>query len=94
MLVTKQKVLRRFWYSTMRVDELKEGPKPFTLLGEQIVLFLDGDGQARGARRPLLPSHRKALEGLGARNGNIVCGYHGWEYDRDGKLVDDPAIPR
>ncbi len=45
MLVTQQKVLRRFWYSTVRLDSLKEGPKPFTLLGEKIVLFLDENGE-------------------------------------------------
>ena len=43
MLVTKQKVLRRFWYATWPIDKLRDGPKPFTLLGEDIVLFLDQD---------------------------------------------------
>jgi phenylpropionate dioxygenase-like ring-hydroxylating dioxygenase large terminal subunit len=45
MLATKQPVLRRFWYATMSVDHLKDGPKPFTLLGEPIVLFLDAQGK-------------------------------------------------
>ena len=45
MLCTKQKVLRRFWYATMPVDKLADGPKPFTLLGENIVLFLDAEGK-------------------------------------------------
>jgi phenylpropionate dioxygenase-like ring-hydroxylating dioxygenase large terminal subunit len=44
MLCTKQPVLRRFWYATVPVDKLKDGPKPFTLLGENIVLFLDAKG--------------------------------------------------
>ena len=44
MLCTRQKVLRRFWYATVPLDMLKNGPKPFTLLGENIVLFLDRDG--------------------------------------------------
>jgi hypothetical protein len=29
MLCTKQKVLRRFWYATVPVDTLADGPKPF-----------------------------------------------------------------
>ena len=45
MLCTKQKVLRRFWYATIPVAKLDDGPKPFTLLGENIVLFLDGEGR-------------------------------------------------
>ena len=64
MLTTKQKVLRRFWYATMPVDELEDGPKPFTLLGETIVLFLDAKGEPAALRGPLLPPHREALEGL------------------------------
>jgi hypothetical protein len=43
MLNTKQPVLRRFWYAVMPID-LKDGPRPFTLLGEPIVLFLDRKG--------------------------------------------------
>ena len=30
MLTTQQKVFRRFWYATMRIEDLKDGPKPFT----------------------------------------------------------------
>ena len=45
MLSTKQNVLRRFWYATMPLDKLADGPKPFTLLGEKIVLFADADGK-------------------------------------------------
>ena len=45
MLTTKQKVLRRFWYAVISLDDLKDGPKPFRLLGEDIVLFLGADGK-------------------------------------------------
>ena len=31
MLVTKQPVFRKFWYATVPMDSLKDGPKPFTL---------------------------------------------------------------
>ena len=47
------------------------------------------DGQAP-SRRPWLTS--KLSKGW-CNNGNIVCGYHGWEYDRDGKLVMIPQFP-
>jgi phenylpropionate dioxygenase-like ring-hydroxylating dioxygenase large terminal subunit len=39
MLVTRQKVLRRFWYAIMPMAQLDAGPQPFTLLGEPIVLW-------------------------------------------------------
>ena len=39
MLTTKQKVLRRFWYAVMPLDDLAAGPKPFRLLGEESCCF-------------------------------------------------------
>jgi phenylpropionate dioxygenase-like ring-hydroxylating dioxygenase large terminal subunit len=45
MLVTQQPVLRRFWYATVPISQLQEGPRPFTLLKENLVLFLDAEGQ-------------------------------------------------
>ena len=50
MLVTQQKVLRRFWYPVMPVALLADGPRPFTLLGEPIVVWTDGDGKPAALR--------------------------------------------
>jgi phenylpropionate dioxygenase-like ring-hydroxylating dioxygenase large terminal subunit len=92
MLATKQKVLRRFWYATVRLDHLSDGPKPFTLLGENIVLFLDAKGEPAALEDRCCHRTAKLSKGW-CRDGNIVCGYHGWEYDRTGKLVDIPQFP-
>jgi phenylpropionate dioxygenase-like ring-hydroxylating dioxygenase large terminal subunit len=92
MLSTKQNVLRRFWYATMPLDKLADGPKPFTLLGEKIVLFADETGKPAALADRCC--HRTARLSKGwCRDGHIVCGYHGWEYDRTGKLVNVPQFP-
>jgi phenylpropionate dioxygenase-like ring-hydroxylating dioxygenase large terminal subunit len=92
MLSTKQKVLRRFWYATMPLDKLADGPQPFTLLGEKIVLFRDEQGKPAALADRCC--HRTARLSKGwCRDGHIVCGYHGWEYDRTGKLVNVPQFP-
>ena len=39
MLVTRQPIFRRFWHAVMPLSQLADGPKPFTLVGEDIVLF-------------------------------------------------------
>ncbi|MDU3046093.1 Rieske 2Fe-2S domain-containing protein [Bradyrhizobium sp.] len=92
MLSTKQPVLRRFWYAIMPMDHLKDGPKPFTLLGQPIVLFLDDKGEPAALEDRCC--HRTARLSKGwCNNGHVVCGYHGWEYDRDGKLVMVPQLP-
>ena len=91
MLCTKQKVLRRFWYATVPVAKLDDGPKPFTLLGEKIVLFLDGEGKPAALADRCC--HRTARLSKGwSQDGYITCGYHGWTYDRAGKLVRIPQF--
>jgi phenylpropionate dioxygenase-like ring-hydroxylating dioxygenase large terminal subunit len=92
MLNTKQKVLRRFWYATVPLTRLAAGPAPFTLLDEKIVLFLDAEGKPAALEDRCCHRTAKLSKGW-CRNGNIVCGYHGWEYDRDGKLVNIPQFP-
>lgn len=92
MLTTKQKTLRKFWYATVKTEDLKSGPKPFRLMGEDLVLFLDADG--RPAALADRCCHRTAKLSKGwCENGNIVCGYHGWTYDRDGRCVRIPQYP-
>ena len=91
MLPTRQKILRRFWYAVMPMSKLGDGPKPFTLLGENIVLWRDANGQPvalqdRCAHRTSRLSSGRLVEG------NIACAYHGWQYDRDGKCVRMPQL--
>src|ERR1700737_1584950 len=91
MLCTKQKVLRRFWYATVPINLLNGGTKPFTLLGENIVLFLAGEGKPAALADRCC--HRPAKLSRGwCHDGVITCGYHGWTYDRTGKLVHIPQF--
>lgn len=94
MLVTRQPVFRHFWHATVPLAQLEAGPKPFTLLGTDIVLFLD----AGGAPAALLDRccHRTAKLSKGwcpkdpGLEGTLQCGYHGWTYDRTGAVVHIP----
>jgi phenylpropionate dioxygenase-like ring-hydroxylating dioxygenase large terminal subunit len=92
MLTTKQKVLRRFWYAVMPLADLKDGPKSFRLLDEDIVLFLGADGQPAALRDRCCHRTAKLSKGW-CKDGTIVCGYHGWTYDHTGKLVHVPQFP-
>ena len=89
MLVTQQPVLRRFWYATVPVGQLQAGPRPFTLLNEKIVLFLDAED--RPAALADRCCHRTARLSKGCTaDGLLVCGYHGWAYNRTGHCVRIP----
>ena len=91
MLTTQQKTLRKFWYATMPVSHLTEGPKPFRLMNEDIVLFLDADGNPAALRDRCCHRTAKLSKGW-MDDGDLVCGYHGWTYDRDRQGGADSAI--
>ena len=92
MLVTQQKVLRRFWYPIVPSDRLTYAPFPFTLLDTDIVLFRNGTGRATALIDRCC--HRTARLSQGwLEAGNIVCPYHGWTYAGDGKCVRIPQRP-
>jgi phenylpropionate dioxygenase-like ring-hydroxylating dioxygenase large terminal subunit len=89
MLVTKQPILRRFWYPVMPVTHLADGPKPFRLLDTDMVLWLTCDGTPAAIADRCC--HRTAKLSRGYCEGDrIVCGYHGWQYDRKGIVVRVP----
>jgi len=63
MLVTKQPVLRKFWYPVIPIANLSDGPKSFTLLKQKIVLWLDELGNPAAAKDQCC--HRSAQLSLG-----------------------------
>ena len=91
MLTTRQKVLRRFWYATVKLGAIAAGPVPFRLMGEDIVIFAGADGAPVALRDRCC--HRTAKLSRGwVEGGQIVCGYHGWTYGSDGKLARIPQF--
>ena len=91
MLVTKQPVFRRFWYPLIQFTELLDRPKPFELLGEKIVVWLDSTGKPAAVRDRCC--HRSAQLSIGkVVNGNICCAYHGWQFNADGTCVHVPQL--
>jgi phenylpropionate dioxygenase-like ring-hydroxylating dioxygenase large terminal subunit len=92
MLATRQPVLRNFWYATLPLDKLEDGPKPFRVLGQDIVIVVDAAGEPAALEDRCCHRTAKLSKGW-IKGGHIVCGYHGWEYDRTGKLVNVPQFP-
>jgi phenylpropionate dioxygenase-like ring-hydroxylating dioxygenase large terminal subunit len=82
--------LSQYWHPVATVDEIGEGPTRRTLLGGHVVLFRSG-GEICAFKD--LCVHRGSALSLGTvRDGRIVCGYHGWEYDGTGACVRIPAL--
>jgi ferredoxin-NADP reductase/phenylpropionate dioxygenase-like ring-hydroxylating dioxygenase large terminal subunit len=91
MLTTQQNLFRKFWHAIMPMHELANGPKPFKLMGVDIVLFLDEHGKPAALRDRCCHRTAKLSKGW-CEGGKIVCGYHGWTYDAKGALVRIPQL--
>lgn len=80
------------WHPVALSSAVVDGPVPVRLLNEELVLWRDGQGQAKAFvdRCP----HRGARFSLGRVNeGNLECAYHGWQFASSGQCVKVPAVP-
>ena len=84
--------LRRFWQPVGVSSELKDLPRAIRILGEDLVLFRDGQEQV--GLLELHCSHRgTSLEFGTVERQGIRCCYHGWLYAADGRVLDTPGEP-
>ncbi|MGZ5897672.1 MAG: Rieske 2Fe-2S domain-containing protein [Xanthobacteraceae bacterium] len=87
-------MLREFWTPALRSAALEAdgAPKPFRLLGEDLVAFRATNGQI-GVFAKACP-HRCASLALARNEGNgLRCIFHGWKIDVSGTVVDTPTEP-
>jgi 5,5'-dehydrodivanillate O-demethylase oxygenase subunit len=87
-------MLRRYWWPVGFSEHVKEkgSPVKVRLLGEDFVLFRDGD--RRLGLVELHCSHRgTSLEYGRVEDRGIRCCYHGWLYDVNGRCLEQPAEP-
>ena len=87
-------LLRRYWQPVALSEELKAdgAPVAVTLMGEELVIFRDEQG-----RVGVLDAHcchRGADLSYGRlEDGGLRCIYHGWLYDVNGRILEQPSEP-
>jgi len=80
------------WYPIAFSHEVTDKPFGAKLLDERIVLYRLADGRVSAARDLCL--HRGVPLSMGTIEGdNLVCAYHGFRYDEEGRCVCIPAHP-
>src|SRR5438309_3590171 len=86
-------LIRRYWQPAALSEERSvNAPLPIRLLGEDLVLFRDADGQP--GLLAIHCSHRGADLSYGRlEDGGLRCIYHGWLYDRNGRCLEQPGEP-
>lgn len=81
-----------YWYPVAFSHEVGQKPIAAQLLDERLVLYRLADGNVTAARDLCL--HRGVPLSIGfLQGGNLVCAYHGFRYDGEGRCVCIPAQP-
>jgi phenylpropionate dioxygenase-like ring-hydroxylating dioxygenase large terminal subunit len=85
-------LLRRYWHPVGLASDAAATPRPVKILGEELILFRDGQG------RPGLVYPRCCHRGTTLYYGKIEergirCCYHGWLFDVEGQCLEMPAEP-
>ncbi|TDI66886.1 MAG: aromatic ring-hydroxylating dioxygenase subunit alpha [Alphaproteobacteria bacterium] len=81
-----------FWYPMARSDEAK-ADEPFRteVMGLKFVVFRDKEGQAHVLSDTCV--HRGGSLSKGwVKDGCVICPYHGWRFNGDGKCATIPSI--
>lgn len=86
-------VFSKDWYCVGRADALSKTGDYVTaeLAGQPIVVLRDTDHQLRAMSNVCLHRMSTLLQGRGNAK-TIVCPYHAWTYNLDGKLRGAPAM--
>ncbi len=84
---------RRYWLVVGTVQELYDIPQAVKILGEELVLFRDPNGQI-GLLGEHCPHRGSSLEYGDIEDGGLRCPYHGWLFDVHGRCLEMPAEPK
>ncbi len=83
-------VIKNYWYLICPASEIKNQIITKTLHGQKIIIFRNKEGNLAALEDRCC--HRNVRLSLGyLREGRVVCGYHGWEYDNQGNCVLIPS---
>jgi phenylpropionate dioxygenase-like ring-hydroxylating dioxygenase large terminal subunit len=85
-------LLRRYWHPIALSDDLRDLPRAVKVLGEDLVLFRDGQGRAGLVYPRCMHRGTTLLYGKVEEQG-IRCCYHGWLFDVQGHCLEQPCEP-
>jgi phenylpropionate dioxygenase-like ring-hydroxylating dioxygenase large terminal subunit len=84
--------LRDYWHPVAFSNTVTTNPQRVTLLDQRLVIYRTESGKVAALND--LCIHRGTPLSLGGVEGeNIVCAYHGWTYDVNGRCLRIPSVP-
>ena len=85
-------LLRRYWHPVGLGGDAGATPRPVKILGEELILFRDGQGRP-GLVYPRCCHRGTTLYYGKVEDRGIRCCYHGWLFDVEGRCLEMPAEP-
>lgn len=85
-------LLRRYWHPVGLAGDATDTPRRVRLLGEDLILFRDGQGRP-GLVYPHCAHRGTSLYYGRVEERGIRCCYHGWLFDVEGHCVEQPCEP-
>ncbi|MCX7363108.1 MAG: aromatic ring-hydroxylating dioxygenase subunit alpha [Alphaproteobacteria bacterium] len=85
-------LLRRYWHPVGLSSDAGGTPRPVKILGEELILFRDGQGRP-GHVYPRCCHRGTTLYYGKIEERGIRCCYHGWLFDIEGKCLEMPCEP-
>lgn len=82
--------LKNNWFIVCPSDELRHEFKTTKMFGKDVLLYRDTNGKPVALEDRCC--HRNVHLSLGyLKDDTVVCGYHGWEYDKTGQCTFIPS---
>lgn len=91
---------KKAWYPLAVVEDLDDkGPSKLELLGEDLVAWKDGNGNWRVFEDRCPHRNVPLSEGRVESDGTLMCSYHGWRFNGEGRVTvlpqaKDSELPR
>ena len=86
-------LLRRYWHPVGVGKDANAVPRRVRILGEDLILFRDGQGRAGLLHARCCHRGTTLYYGKVEHNG-IRCCYHGWLFDPQGRCLEQPCEPQ
>lgn len=84
--------MRRYWLPIYLSRNVTGRPVNVRVLGEDLILFRDGRGRP-GLLHPRCAHRGTTLYYGKVDDAGIRCCYHGWQFDVEGRCIDQPCEP-
>src|SRR5437867_11592969 len=82
---------RDVWLIAAQTEEL-QGAGPLARVVNDVALVLYRDGAGRVVALEDRCPHKNVALSIGrVQGGTLQCPYHGWPFDPEGRVVDDPS---